>query len=138
MPSSPAPAPRRARRRWLVLPFAVVATAFLALCAAWFMLRQRVAAGLDGAQAAALASLPFADKLEVIARSPAWPAGLVVTVDARMSTDAWRPIESALLGLAADRSSSSAAALAAIQLDKLVAIDDKVLASARQAYVRTP
>ena len=51
-PTSSAP-PRRARRRWLLLPFAVVALGFLALCAAWFVLRDRVAAGLDGAEAAA-------------------------------------------------------------------------------------
>ncbi len=50
------PAPRRARRRWLVLPFAVVALALLALCAAWIVLRGRVAAGLDAAEASARAA----------------------------------------------------------------------------------
>jgi ABC-type phosphate/phosphonate transport system substrate-binding protein len=95
-----------------------------------------IAVLLDGPQAAALASLPFASKLEVITRSPAWPAGLVVTVDARVSAKAWAPIESALLGLASDR--TAAPVLAAMQLGKFAPLDEKSLASARQAYGRTP
>jgi ABC-type phosphate/phosphonate transport system substrate-binding protein len=97
---------------------------------------EQLAVLLDGPQAAALASLPFASKLEVIARSPAWPVGLVVTVDARLSEKAWAPIEAALLGLGTDR--SAAPALAAIQLAKFAPLDEKSLASARQAYGRTP
>jgi hypothetical protein len=103
---------------------------------------RRAAAGepiavlLDGPQGAALASLPFASKLEVVARSPAWPAGIVATVDARLSAKAWAPIQSALLGLASDR--SAAPVLTALQLAKFAPLDEKALASARQAYGKTP
>ncbi len=103
---------------------------------------RRAAAGestavlLDGPQAAALASLPFASKLEVVARSPAWPAGLVVTVDARVSAQAWAPIQSGLLGLATERSATPV--LGSIQIAKFGPLDEKSLASARRAYARTP
>ena len=95
-----------------------------------------IAVLLDGPQAAALASLPFASKLEVVTTSPAWPAGLVVTVDSRVSAKTWAPIRSALLGLASDRKAASA--LAAIEITKFVPLDEKSLASARRAYGRTP
>jgi ABC-type phosphate/phosphonate transport system substrate-binding protein len=97
---------------------------------------ERVAVLLDGPQSAALASLPFASKLEVVARSPAWPAGIVATVDARISAQTWTPIEAALRDLAADRSGRTV--LAAMQLAKFVPLDDKALATARQTYARTP
>lgn len=51
MPST-AP-PRRTRRRWLVLPYAAVLLAFVALCVAWLVLSRQVDAGLDRAEAAA-------------------------------------------------------------------------------------
>jgi ABC-type phosphate/phosphonate transport system substrate-binding protein len=95
-----------------------------------------VAVLLDGPQAAALASLPFASKLDVVTRSPPWPVGLVVTVDARVSSKAWAPIQSALLGLASER--TAAPALSAIQIAKFVPLDEKSLASARRAYGSTP
>jgi len=95
-----------------------------------------VAVLLDGPQAAALASLPFASKLDVVTRSPPWPVGLVVTVDARVSSKAWAPIRSALLGLASER--TAAPALSAIQIGKFVPLDEKSLASARRAYGSTP
>ncbi|HEX5064073.1 MAG TPA: PhnD/SsuA/transferrin family substrate-binding protein [Kofleriaceae bacterium] len=103
---------------------------------------RRAAAGepiavlLDGPQAGALKSLAFADKLDVVTRSPAWPAGIVVSLDARMPAKAWAPIQTALTGLAADR--AAAQTLAAIQIAKFVALDEKSLASARQAYGRKP
>jgi hypothetical protein len=87
-----------------------------------------VAVLLDGQQAAALGSLPFAAKLEVVATSPAWPVGLVVTVDSRVK--AWPPIERALLGL-------SGAGLEALQMERFAKLDDAALASARKAFAGT-
>lgn len=95
-----------------------------------------VAVLLDGPQAAALASLPFASQLAVVTRSPAWPVGLVVTVGARVSPKAWEPIRSALLGLAAER--PAAPALGAIRIGTFVPLDERALASARRASGRTP
>ena len=94
---------------------------------------EQVAVLLDGPQGAALATLPFASKLTVIAHSPALPAAIVATVDARLTDDAWRGIEAALLGLADDR--SAAGALDGIQIARLTRIDDHALAVARNAYV---
>ncbi len=91
-----------------------------------------VAVLLDGVQAAALGSLPFAGKLDVVGRSPAWPAGIVVTVGAKLSAAEWKPIESALLGLATDR--DGAAALSAMRIDKFEPLDAKALERARRAY----
>jgi hypothetical protein len=87
---------------------------------------------LDATQEASLASLPFAAKLEVIARSPPLPAGLVVTIDARMPARTWSGIEAALRGMASDK--ASAAALDALQLTGFVALDDKTLTAARKAF----
>lgn len=84
-----------------------------------------IAVVADGPQTAALATLPFKDKLEVVAHSPAMPAGVVVTIDARAPD--WAPIEKALLAL-------DAKALASIHMDKFEKLDDKVLAAARKAY----
>lgn len=97
---------------------------------------EQIAVLLDGPQAASLASLPFLEKLAVVARSPEWPAGIVVTVDARLSAKAWAPIEAALLGLAGDR--KGADALAALQLEKFVRLDGKALADARRAAGSMP
>jgi len=97
---------------------------------------EAVAVLLDGTQQAALASLPFAAKLEVVARSPALPAGLIATIDARLPAKSWPGISAALLGLAADK--ASAAVLEGIQMSGFVALDDNVLAAARKAYADAP
>ncbi|NVB85253.1 MAG: PhnD/SsuA/transferrin family substrate-binding protein [Kofleriaceae bacterium] len=95
-----------------------------------------VAVLLDGPQAAKLASLPFAAKLGVVAKSPAWPAGLVATVDAKVPEKTWMAIQKVLIGLAADK--ASAPALAAIQMSKFTPLDEKSLESARHAQGRQP
>ena len=91
-----------------------------------------VAVVLDGPQAASLSTLPFGDRLEVVARSPELPAGIVVTVGDRMPAKTWSGIEAALLGLARDR--AAVEALAAIQIDRFAPLDDKALDQARKAY----
>ncbi len=89
---------------------------------------------LDGAQSASLASLPFASKLEIVARSPGWPAGLVVTVDSRMPAKTWGSIEAALLSLGSDP--AGAAAMNGLQMERFTPVDEQALTSAREAYAR--
>lgn len=97
---------------------------------------EQVAVLLDGPSAASLASLPFADKLDVVTTSAAWPAGIVATADARMPAKTWAPIQSALTGLASDH--AGATALDGLQVERFAPIDDAALATARKAFVRNP
>ncbi len=91
-----------------------------------------VAVLLDGTQAAALPSLPFAAELEVVARSSPLPAGVVVTVGKRLGTSRWTALERALLQLPDD--AAGAAALAGIRLQGFAPLDPATLAAARKAY----
>jgi hypothetical protein len=93
---------------------------------------ERVAVLLDGAQEAALASLPFASELEVVTRSPPLPSGVVATVGARLDAKAWGAIGAALQALPSD--AAGAAALEAVQLARFVPLDEKALTAARKAY----
>ena len=87
---------------------------------------------LDGPQTAALASLPFAAKLEVVARSPEMPVALVVTIDARVPDKTWSGLAGAFLGLASDP--NAATALDGVHISKFGPVEDKPLAAARQLY----
>jgi ABC-type phosphate/phosphonate transport system substrate-binding protein len=66
---------------------------------------RRAAAGesaavlLDGEQSAALATLPFAGELEVVARSPPIPSAMVAIVGGRVPAARWSTLEKALLAL---------------------------------------
>jgi hypothetical protein len=91
-----------------------------------------VAVLLDGAQEAALGSLPFASELEVVTRSPPLPAGLLATVDARLPAKSWAALEAALRALPSDP--PGAAALDSLQLTGFVPLDEKALTAARKAY----
>jgi phosphonate ABC transporter substrate-binding protein len=95
-----------------------------------------VAVVLDGTQQAALASLPFASRLQVIAQSPPVPAGLVVTVDARIPARTWSGIERALVELSADR--AAAPVLGAIEVARFEPVDAGALAQARRAFAGAP
>ncbi len=97
---------------------------------------EAVAVLLDGPQAASLATLPFASKLEIVATSPAYPVALVVTVDDRLPAKVWSQLEAALLGLGADRAGT--ASLEAFRLDRFVRVDDKALGVARKAFAGAP
>lgn len=97
---------------------------------------EQAAVLLDGPSAASLPSLPFADKLEVVTTSPAWPAGLVVTVDSRVTAKEWAPIEKALMGMTGDH--AGATALDGLQMTRFAPLDDAALASARKAFARNP
>jgi len=73
-----------------------------------------VAVLLDGAQGNALASLPFAADLDVVAHSPPLPAALVTTVGSRLPAARWAPLEQGLLAL--PKQPEGAAALDSIRL----------------------
>jgi hypothetical protein len=86
---------------------------------------------LDGAQAASLASLPFAAELEVVARSAPLPGSVVATVGAHLPAARWPPLEKGLLGLHAEP--AGAAALAGVRMVRFAPLDAAALAAARAA-----
>lgn len=69
---------------------------------------ENVAALLDAEQSAALATLPFADQLETVARSRPLPGALVATVGARLPARRWSGLEKGLLALASAPDGASA------------------------------
>jgi hypothetical protein len=85
---------------------------------------------LDGAQAAALPTLPFAGEVEVVARSAPLPAALVATVGRRLPPSRWKALERALLALHQDP--QGAAALQGIRMVRFVPVDASALAAARR------
>lgn len=84
---------------------------------------------LDGEQAASLASLPFANELEVVTRSAAMPSALVATVGTHKR---WLEIEKALLAMSSDP--QGIAALGTIRMVRFAPLDDKALAAAMAAW----
>jgi len=88
-----------------------------------------VAVLLDGAQADALPTLPFAGELEIVARSAPLPTALVATVDAHLAAAHRAPFERALLALARDP--DGAAALAGIRMVRFAPLDAAALAAGR-------
>jgi hypothetical protein len=89
-----------------------------------------VAVLLDGAQAAALPSLPFAGELEAVARSAPLPSGLVVTVGDRLPAARWRALEKALVALPS--SAEGAAALRGLRMERLVPLEPATLQELRR------
>lgn len=84
---------------------------------------------LDGAQGAALSTLPFAAELEVVARSAELPVALVATIGNHLAAARWPPLEKAFLGLAADP--EGAAALAGIRMVRFAPLDATAMAAGR-------
>ena len=94
-----------------------------------------VAVLLDGPQAEALPTLPFAGDLEVVTRSAPVPVALLATIGTRLPPARWTALERALLGLAADP--QGAAALAGVRMVRFAPLDAAALATA-QALCRSP
>lgn len=119
---------------WGKLP----ATVRIAQSSAVLSALRRAAAGepvavlLDGAQEAALPTLQFAPELEVVARSPALPAGVVAAVGRRLPAARWAKIGAALRELPADP--AGAEALAGVRMSRFVPLDAKALSAARRAF----
>lgn len=89
-----------------------------------------VAVLLDGAQSAALATLPFASELEVIARSEPLPASFVATVERRLPAARWSALERSLATLEARP--EGAAALEALRIARFVPVDPGAAATVRR------
>ena len=96
---------------------------------------ENIAVLLDGAQAAALPTLPFAGELEVVARSVPLPSGVLATVGKRLPPDRWKVMEVALRKLG--DTPEGLAALEAIRLQGFLPLDPTTLAAARKAYAAT-
>ena len=91
-----------------------------------------IAVLLDSSQAAALASLPSAERLEVVATSPPLPAAFLVTVGARVSSDdAARLLDGVLRVHTVDR---FAEVLDTLRLVRFEELDNEALQHARDAY----
>jgi hypothetical protein len=97
---------------------------------------ENVAALLDGAQTASLASLPFAQDLETVASSAPLPAIVFCTVGPSLGPVDAKRLTAGLLKL--NESPAGAAALDAMRLTRFVPADDKALAAARKAYTPNP
>jgi hypothetical protein len=97
---------------------------------------ENVAVLLDGAQTASLASLPFAQELDVVAASAPLPAIMLCTVGASLGPVDSKRLATGLLKM--QESSAGSAALDAVRLTRFVPVDDKALAAARKAYNPNP
>lgn len=86
---------------------------------------------LNGEQAASLASLPFAQELEVVARSAPMPTALVATVGKRLSEERWSNLEKALLALSSDPKGIQA--LSTIRMVRFAPLDAAALAATNAA-----
>ncbi|MBP1612226.1 MAG: hypothetical protein H6Q01_889 [Acidobacteria bacterium] len=119
---------------WGVLP----ANVTLAPAGAVLSALRRAAAGeqvallLDRAQAASLATLPFAKDLETVARSAPLPGALLCTVRGRLPDAQAAALVQAFAGLAARP--EAAAALAGVRIARFVPLDEAALKRARAAY----
>jgi hypothetical protein len=94
----------------------------------------RIAVLLDRAQAAALPTLPFADKLEVITRSGTLPVSLLCVVGDRLAVARLSALSAGLLDLG--ETSGGAAALAGLRLGGFVPVDPAAITRARDAFQR--
>lgn len=93
---------------------------------------EKVALLLDGPQAAAMTSLPFAAKLEVVVRSAPLPVSVLCLVGTRLPAARSGSLLKALPHLGG--SEAGAAALAGLRLAAFVAVDEKALAAAQAAF----
>jgi hypothetical protein len=93
-----------------------------------------VALLLDAAQTSALASLPFAADLEVVATGPAFPGAFLCTAGKRLSPADWKALDAAFRRLPADP--GGAAALEALRIDRTQPVDAAGLSAARKAAAR--
>jgi hypothetical protein len=90
---------------------------------------------LDRAQAAALPTLPFAAKLEIVTSSGALPVSVLCAVGERIAKAKVNALRNGLLTLG--QTPEGTAALAGVRLSGFVPIDDAAIAKARDAYAKT-
>lgn len=94
----------------------------------------RVAMLLDRAQAAALPTLPFATRLQVVATSAPLPVSVLASVAGRLPAARQHALVKALMGLG--RTAAGAEALAGVRIAQFVPADQAALARARDAFDR--
>lgn len=94
----------------------------------------KVAVLLDRAQAASLQTLPFADKLEVVARSVPLPVSVLASAGGRLPADTRKAVVSALVSLG--DTPEGAEALAGVRLARFVPADQAALARVRGEFDR--
>jgi hypothetical protein len=92
----------------------------------------RIAVLLDRAQAAALPTLPFSAKLQVVARSAPLPVSVLCVVGDRLPPAAAKAIVKGLSSLGS--TTAGAAALAGVRMARFVPADVAALARARDAF----
>ena len=95
---------------------------------------EKVAVLLDGAQAAALGTLPFASSLAVVETSPRMPVAVVATVGKRMQEGGWKALAPAFTRLADDPAARDA--LDGVRMAGFVPLDQASLDAARAAWRR--
>jgi hypothetical protein len=93
---------------------------------------QKVAVLLDRAQAAALSTLPFAGKLQVVTRSAPLPVSVLCVVAGRLDAPATRTLVKGLSSLGA--TPAGVEALAGVRLARFVSADQAALARAREVF----
>ena len=91
-----------------------------------------VAVLLDAEQAAAIDTLPFADQLEVVHRSPPVPVSVLCLVDDRVPETKVKVLIAALSSLAGR--ASAADALAGVRIERFESIDEDALDRAVAAF----
>jgi hypothetical protein len=94
----------------------------------------KVAVLLDRAQAASLASLPFAGRLQVVTRSAPLPVSVLCVVGNRVPPSAVKALVKGFASLGATK--VGAEALAGVRLARFVPADRAALAGARAAFDR--
>ncbi len=94
----------------------------------------KVAVLLDGVQAAALGTLPFASSLAIVETSPPMPVAVVATVAKRVDEGRWKALEPAFRRLADDPGAREA--LDGVRMAGFVPLDQAALAAARTAWRR--
>ena len=95
----------------------------------------RTALLLDRAQAAALPTLPFARKLQVVTTSPPLPVSVLASVGNRLPAARRRALSGALVSLST--SAAGREALAGVRLAGFVPADEAALTRARKTYAET-
>jgi len=95
---------------------------------------EKVAVLLDGPQAAAMGTLPFAGSLAPVETSPPVPVAVIATVRKRIDDQRWKALEPAFLRIAEDRSAREA--LDGVRMAGFVPLDGHALAAARTAWRR--
>jgi hypothetical protein len=93
---------------------------------------EKTAVLLDGAQAAAMANLPFASSLAAVSTSPPMPVAVLATVAKRMNATRWKALEPAFRRIGDDPAARDA--LEGVRLSGFVPFDEPALAAARTAY----